>query len=41
MSNVVKLPSGATATFKDAKTLKVRDRRAIMIAAGDALLSVA
>ena len=39
MSNVVKLPSGATATFKDAKTLKVRDRRAIMIAAGDETLS--
>jgi hypothetical protein len=39
MSNVVKLPSGATATFRDPKTLKVRDRRAIMIAAGDDTLS--
>lgn len=39
MSNVVKLPSGATATFRDAKTLKVKDRRTIMVAAGDETLS--
>jgi hypothetical protein len=34
MSKVIKLPSGATATIKDAKTLKQGDRKKIMILAG-------
>lgn len=32
MSKKVTLPSGATATLKDPKTLRVKDRRAIMTA---------
>lgn len=39
MSKIINLPSGATATIRDAKTLKVKDRRAIMLAAGDDSLS--
>jgi hypothetical protein len=39
MSNVIKLPSGASVTLRDVKTLKHKDRRAITIAAGDDTLS--
>lgn len=35
MSKVVKLPSGATASLRDANTLKVKDRNAVFEAAGD------
>lgn len=30
MSKVIKLPSGATATIKDPKTLKVKDRKRVL-----------
>ena len=30
MSKVVKLPSGATATLKDPKSLKVKDRKRVL-----------
>lgn len=30
MSKVIKLPSGATATLKDPKTLKVKDRKRVL-----------
>lgn len=41
MSKVIKLPSGNTATFRDPSTMKVKDRKKILLAVGNQNVGIA